>query len=136
MKKLPSPAKTVRGLTLLIIIIFCVCAGYLLLRALQYKNAPTVAEIYQNGTLIMSVPLDKTKEPRCFTIEGENGAYNVIEVKDGKIGIVSASCPDRICVKQGYHGSGLLAITCLPNHLVIRIKEASDGESGLDAITY
>ena len=136
MKKLPSPVKMARGLTLLIIIIFCVCAGFLLHRALHTQNAPAVAEIHQNGTLIMLIPLDETREPYSFTVEGANGAYNVIEVKDGRIGITSASCPDQICVKQGYHGNGLLAITCLPNHLVIRIKDAPSGESDLDAVTY
>lgn len=140
MKKHPSPDKLARGLTILILLLFCLSAGCIVYRSLSDHPENTVAEIYQDGILVMTIPLSEKREPYTLTISGKDGAYNVIQVKDGKIGIISASCPDKICVKQGFQDKSLFAITCLPNHLVIRIKSAADGkaseEISPDAVTY
>ncbi len=51
-----------------------------------------------------------------------DGEYNDILVENGKIRIADASCPDKLCVNMGYISEPLMPITCLPNHLVIRIE--------------
>lgn len=94
----------------------------ILLLFLQNGNHGTVADIYQNGSLIQSIPLDSVKETYTFTVTGEHGAANEIEVRPGSIGIISASCPDKLCVHQGFISGSLLPITCLPNRLVIQIR--------------
>ena len=93
-----------------------------------------VAELYQNGSLLMRIPLSG-EESRTFTITGENGAYNEIQVAEGAICVLSASCPDKLCVRRGRIRTSLLPIVCLPNRLVIRIREA-DPETSPDALTY
>ena len=67
---------------------------------------------------------------RTITIDGENGAENVVLVEPGQISMQSASCPDHLCVKQGTISDGILPIVCLPNH--IRISIASDEEGSFD----
>ncbi|MCM1327117.1 MAG: NusG domain II-containing protein [Bacteroidales bacterium] len=94
----------------------------------------TVADIYQNGHLLQSIPLNAAKEPFSFTVTGENTCFNEITVKDGGICISNASCPDKLCMHQGYIRSSLLPITCLPNKLVIQIREIGDNTP--DMITY
>lgn len=102
------------------------------------------AEIYQEGQLIRSIDLSTVTESYTFTVTAENGGTNVIEVRPGAIGILSADCPDKLCVRQGFINNSLLPVTCLPNRLVIQIKDnaaaagqASDFEEATpDIITY
>ena len=73
------------------------------------------AEILSGGQVVHSVDLHTAA---TYTVTGENGGYNVITVRDGKIAVTEASCPDHYCVKRGYCASGT-DIVCLPNKLVI-----------------
>lgn len=135
MKKLPSPTKVAKALTILILLIFLLSAGYLFLPS-HHGKSDMIAEIYQNGALIHTINLSDVTQPYCITIDGENGATNVIQIRSGSIGILSANCPDQICVRQGFLTNDLLPITCLPNHLVIRLVPVKDDSDALDAITY
>lgn len=81
------------------------------------------ADIYQNGDLKQSILLSSVTEDYTFTIYNEQGNCNEIEVRPGSIGIISADCPDKLCVHQGFIQSSLLPITCLPNRLVIQIRQ-------------
>ena len=66
-------------------------------------------------------------------IELPDGSYNVLVIKEGKADVTEASCPDGICVNHRAVSRQNQSITCLPNKLVVEIKngEASD----LDAVT-
>jgi len=134
MKKLPSPSKAAAIFITLISLIFLCSVGYLLFFS-HGSDQGYVAEIYQNGVLIKTIPLDQVTEEQRFTISGENGAENVITVRPGSIAVTAASCPDKICVHQGFRSNSLLPITCLPNHLVIRLRK-SHGDEAADAVTY
>lgn len=114
-------------LTILILIITLLCIAWICSNG-AIPNAPTseksqiTADIYQNGELLQSIDLDRVTENYTFTVTGDNNCYNEIEVRPGNIGILSASCPDKLCVHQGFIDSTLLPITCLPNRLVIRLR--------------
>ena len=95
---------------------------FLIIKCSYQENTPT-ADVYQNGNLIASIPLSSVKESYTFTVSSENGGSNVIEVRKGTIGIVSADCPDQICVQQGFITDSVLPITCLPHRLVIQIRK-------------
>lgn len=90
------------------------------------KEAAITAHIYQNGELLESIDLTKVTDNYTFTVTGDNDCYNEIEVRPGSIGILSASCPDKLCVHQGFIDSTLLPITCLPNRLVIQLRPKED----------
>lgn len=90
------------------------------------------AEIYQNGELTQSISLDLVTEPYTFVIHGENGCKNEVEVRPGSIGIISASCPDKVCVNQGFVDNSLLPIVCLPNNVVIQVYEEDEIEFGTE----
>ncbi len=85
-------------------------------------NLPYTAYIYHNGTLIQTIPLSKISDSQQVLIGDLTSDYNRIEVVPGSIRILEASCPDQICVNQGYISNSLIPITCLPNHLVIELK--------------
>lgn len=91
--------------------------------------------IYQEGKLIESIDLSTVTQSYQLTFEAEDGSYNTVEIRPGQIAVTEASCPDHICVNQGFIGNSMLPITCLPNKLVIQLVENSPGITP-DAITY
>lgn len=68
------------------------------------------------------------------------GDTNVCEIKDGKVTMIKATCPDHYCMKQkavDEHGGSII---CLPNKVVIEgenTAEDLDSESSpkIDAVT-
>ena len=84
------------------------------------------AEILSNGTVIKTVDLRVSQE---FTVSLGDNQHNTITVKDGKIAVTEATCPDHYCMHRGFCNSGA-QIVCLPNKLVIRFV----GEQEIDMI--
>lgn len=99
-----------------------------------------IADIYQNGELLTSIPLTEVQEIYTFTVTGDNGSQNRIEVRPGSIGIISADCPDKLCIHQGFVSDSKLPVTCLPNRLVIQLRPAENPAAAdsttVDIITY
>ncbi|WP_394923084.1 NusG domain II-containing protein [uncultured Robinsoniella sp.] len=57
---------------------------------------------------------------------------NTLEIKDGKADMISAECPDKLCVHQKAISKSGESIICLPYKIVVRVegaKEASDYDS-------
>lgn len=120
----PSTTPKARIIILLICVIALISLTFV---GLFFKPAPLesrlIADIYQYGTVIQSIPLDEVQTPYTFRVTTKDGKHNTIEVRQGAIGIIIADCPDRICVHQGFISSAALPITCLPHRLVIQIRE-------------
>ena len=89
-------------------------------------EASTHAEIARQGQVVKTVDLRIDQE---FTVDSENGGYNTVTVKDGKIAVTQASCPDHYCMKRGFCNSGT-EIVCLPNRMTIRFL----GVQEIDAV--
>ncbi len=117
--------------------IICLCSLLALILPAEKGNS-YIADIYQDGALIMSLPLQE-EEDRVFTITGENGCRNQVEIRSGSIGICWADCPDKLCVGQGFIKDSRLPITCLPNRLVIQLRPTADSHKDApdpDIITH
>ena len=116
---------------LLVIAVLCVVRIYVVSHS---------ADLYQNGELLQTIRLDTVTAEYTFEVSGNAGATNTVCVRPGSIAIVSASCPDQICVHQGFISTSLLPITCLPNRLVIRVREEvsvpDDTAPVPDGVTY
>ena len=105
-----------------ILLIICLGAGFFLLMP---GEAATFAEIRSDGQLLHLVDLRIDQE---FHITTPSGGSNTVTVKDGKIAVTEANCPDHYCMDRGYCNSGA-QIVCLPNRLVISFQ----GEQTVDA---
>lgn len=117
-------------------IILLLLAGSILYILLGNPSAKAyTAYIYQDGTLIKTIDLSMVRETSLLTVNASDGGYNIIEIRPGQIAVTEASCPDHVCVKQGFIRTSMLPITCLPNKLVIQLKENTTGVTP-DAITY
>lgn len=89
------------------------------------------ARILQDGKVIRTIDLENVDAPYEFEVSSENGGYNIIRVEKGKIAVTEASCPDKVCVHQGFIDNGSVPIVCLPNKLSVVIISDND----LDAVT-
>lgn len=117
------------ALAFLLLIIICILIIFF--HNNSSKTAKT-AEIIQNGEVIRTVDLQNVPTPYEFEVISPDGGYNTVRVEYGKIGIIHASCPDQICVNQGFIASGVLPVVCLPNRLSVVITDESNE---LDAVT-
>jgi len=80
------------------------------------------AQVVSQGQVIQTVNLSVDQE---FSV----GGHNTITVRDGKIAVTWADCPDGYCMAQGFCSGGR-DIVCLPNRLVITFM----GEQEIDAV--
>lgn len=99
--------------------------GAWLLLGQQEKHYVTVI---QDGKITMTLDLSKD---RVLTLTSANGGSNTVEVKDNKVAVTSATCPDHICMSMGWCDSGM-PIACLPNGLILTFTEdpGLDGAAG------
>ena len=80
------------------------------------REDATCAEVRSQGQIVRTVDLRIDQE---FTVDTPNGGHNVVTVKNGKIAVTEANCPDHYCMDRGFCSSGA-QIVCLPNQLVIQ----------------
>lgn len=92
----------------------------------------SIAVIKSNGETVKTINLSKVREPYCFNVT-HNGHINTVYVENGSIGVQSADCPDKVCVHQGMISNAAAPIVCLPNKLVITVKNAS--KTAFDAVS-
>ena len=131
--KKPEPATAAACAVLLLLL-----CGSALALALSARNsasaAPQIARIYLGGELLQEIDLSKVTESYRITVEGSDGARNVLQVEPGNLYVCEANCPDRICMHPSLKSHTNLPIICLPHHLVItRSGVAADAP---DAITW
>ena len=110
---------------ILLAAVLVVCAG-LSVWLLWPSQADTV-EVWFEGKLFGTYDLN---EDRTFSVTTEN-TNNTIEIKNGKIAVTAANCPDQYCVKRGWCSGGA-QIVCLSHGLVLKFREnnAIDSVSG------
>ena len=82
--------------------------------------APVQAEIYRDGNLLKTVPLD---EETSFAVTGKY--TNTITVKNGSIAITASDCPGEDCVHSGAIQTSGRSIVCLPNAVEVRVVNAA-----------
>lgn len=104
--------------------VLCIAALGLFLLFRNTHTMGTIASVYVDGELYETIDLNAVAIPYEIKIETEDGGYNIISVKHGQISVSEASCPDQICVHQGWIHDSLIPITCLPNRVVIKIEES------------
>lgn len=138
MRAIENKKNTRKAALLIVVFLVLITAACLLyLLAVQNPAEGCIADIYQNGKLILSIPLNQVQEPYSLDVKGDNGCVNHIEVHPGSIGILWADCPDKLCVNQGFIQSPTIPITCLPNRLVIILRAAEDNAPDTtDIVTY
>ena len=101
--------------------------GSVLVLTAQPKNT---VRIVSDGKTLYTVDLSAA-EDATLTVEYE-GHYNIVEIKDKKIRVKDADCPDKTCEKMGWLSGAAMPIVCLPHKLVIEFTEDT---GDVDALT-
>ena len=109
---------------LLLALVLVLCTG-LSLWLFRPQQAGFV-QVTAKGQLLHTLPLSVDT---VVTVETELGT-NIITVKDGKVAVTQADCPDQHCVNRGFCSGGA-QIVCLPNRVVLTFL---NGTSGLDGV--
>ncbi len=98
--------------------------------AIYFYTRPTApgdtALVYLDGKMVERVDLSRVTENYTKTYTGASGLTNTVEFAPGMVRVLEATCPDQVCVYQGWIESDGLPIACLPNTLIIQVVEAED----------
>ena len=78
-----------------------------------------------NGEEIKQITI--SEELKTYPIRTSFG-LNVLQIKNKKVKIIEASCPDKIDVKFGEIDKVGQSIICMPNRLIIQIKSNKPNE--------
>ncbi|RYL92430.1 NusG domain II-containing protein [Sporolactobacillus sp. Y61] len=81
-----------------------------------------VAVIKVNNKKVKQVVLSGNAENQIFDIHTKDGGVNTIQVRNNRIRIKSANCPDQVCVRTGYISKPGETIVCIPHKVVIEIQ--------------
>ena len=92
--------------------------------------AKDTVRIVSDGKVIRTVDLSTARDATFDVIYGDH--VNTVEIRDHRIRVLSADCPDKTCVNMGWLTSASMPIVCLPHHLVI---EFTDSAGDVDAVT-
>ena len=71
-------------------------------------------------------------ENRTVNVKSNWGSA-IVEIRDRKVRIREASCPNHLCCSQGWIDKG--ALVCLPTRIVVRMGEKNSLPKGVDAVT-
>ena len=104
---------------LLLVLLTSAAGGIFLLNSNPHA---AFARILSDGEVVETVSLHVDRE---FTVAAPGGGENTITVKDGKIAVTAATCPDHYCMHRGFCDGGM-QIVCLPNRLVIEFVQEQE----------
>ncbi|MCI5869371.1 MAG: NusG domain II-containing protein [Dorea sp.] len=112
---------------ILILGIVCIAALTLFVHEWKGENGVGVVTIKVNGKITGRYSLEENQE-----IEINDGS-NLLKIKDGEADMISADCPDKLCVHQKAISKDGESIICLPNQVVVEIESSESSE--YDAVT-
>lgn len=120
-----APAKSLwnkKDLLFIAAILLAAGLAFLFFRP-QPSESLSRAEISVDGKAVMELDLS---EDQVLTVDGAGGGYNRIQVRDGAVSVLEASCPDKVCVHTGtvrYPGE---TIVCLPNRMIVTVIQGGN----------
>jgi len=110
--------KTILSLSVL----FLILAGALLALFWPRSGDAHILRISRDGEIIREIDLEGVEASYTLTLEDDSGV-NEIEISPDGVRVLSADCPDQVCVRSGLLTEGGKAIICLPHKLVLELTE-------------
>ena len=109
-----------RSWALLLGAVFLLLAGLTAWQVLG-KRPAAAAVVWADGKELRTIDLGVDGEYRVESAEG----WNQLTVRDGKLSVTAASCPDGDCIRCGEKNTDP-PIVCLPNRVSIRFTEQGE----------
>ncbi|MDB1829190.1 NusG domain II-containing protein [Collinsella aerofaciens] len=111
------------NLILVLAIAAAACVGLVATRLMGANtNADTATVVIRDGEQnVYELPLNQNTTKTVTTDLGTN----LIEIKDGRVHVEEADCPNQDCVHQGWVDAAGEQIVCLPHKLTVDIVDES-----------
>lgn len=111
------------NLILVLAIAAVACVGLVVTRLMGANtNADTATVVIRDGEQnVYELPLSQNTTKTVTTDLGTN----LIEIKDGRVHVEEADCPNQDCVHQGWIDAAGEQIVCLPHKLTVDIVDES-----------
>lgn len=111
---------------LLAFLLVCTVGSFFATNFLSSEGSVVLIELKE-----MPVYKGSLAEDRKVTIKGAYGDVRV-QIKAGKVAVVYADCPNKVCVRTGWRSLSGESIICVPNHIIVRILgEETHGVRGV-----
>ena len=110
---------------LLITLVAMVCLG-LSVWLFRLTGQAAYVKVISEGKVLHTLPLNEDTQLEVASTHGTN----TVTIKDGKVAVTQADCPDKHCMNRGFCDGGA-QIVCLPNRLVLEFI----GNSDIDGIS-
>ena len=104
---------------IIIAAVVLVAAALVFLCLNMFAGGGSVAVVEKDGAVIAELPLNTDT---VYEVTDGAKVTNTVEVKDGKVSVVSADCPDKICVKHREIDKSGESIVCLPNKVIVTVE--------------
>ena len=120
--------KLVRDIALILIILALSTVILLVTRSRKDQGAYVVVMVRNEEVARYSMAING-----IYDIYGNNGnngnnaKINTIEIKDGRVRMLEASCPNHLCIRQGWIRFEGQSIVCLPNKVTVIVRGTDDG---------
>lgn len=108
-----------KELLLMAVILLIAAAGFFI-NYLTHRHPAAAAEVSVDGQTTAVYDLSRDLET---TIQGYDGGTNHLVIQDGVLWIDEATCPDKVCIHQGKISMNGELVVCLPNRVIVKIKE-------------
>lgn len=110
-------------LAVLAAILIVICFAGVFTAAVKKPGETLVISL--DGEIYREVSLN---EDQRIEIKKEGVTVNVLDIRDGKADMKSATCPDKLCVHQNPVSKSGESIVCLPNKVVVEVKGEKKGD--------
>lgn len=104
-------------LILITVIVFVVLVSFFCFHLSKKEGGYVLVNI--DGEVYAEYPIDRDVEKNIVTKYGENKLI----IKNGKVYVTQADCPDKICVGHRAISKTGESIVCLPHKLVVTVEE-------------
>jgi hypothetical protein len=120
MSKTKITPKLRNDIILLVCILLIAIIGLVVLNATKEPGA--TVRVLVDGVETERYSINDNLQKEIVTEYGKN----ILVIKDGKVSISDADCPDLVCAKHREISSGGEIIVCLPHKLVIEITSETE----------
>ncbi len=103
---------------LLVLIVLAVAAVGFLFNFFMHQKPAAQLEVQVDGQVVAAYDLNENVD---VIIDGAHGGTNHLIIEDGMARISEASCPDKVCVNQGWVQMNGQVIVCLPNRMTATV---------------
>lgn len=118
---------TVADRLLFLVLIAASVGGFFYSRDAVSQSSDVVIEV--NGKPEYTFPLGAD---RIVSVKGALGP-EVVEIRGRRARMKEATCPNQLCVKQGWVSNGV--IVCVPNRIVVLVGGGKDAKKNVDAVS-